>query len=79
MYGGLIKRMSQTLKEFKLWEGKAFNTKMEKVCPHPQSCFLQSGDHIGHSGRTVCRLIDCELIYKAARIDGQVPMLCFLS
>lgn len=27
----------------------------------------------------MCRLIDCELIYKAARVDGQVPMLFYLS
>lgn len=37
MYGGLVKRMSQTLKEFRLWEGKVFNTKMEKNILIPSS------------------------------------------
>lgn len=38
MYEGLAKRMIQTSKEFRLWEGKVFNPKMEKIYPHPQSC-----------------------------------------
>lgn len=37
MYMGLVKRTSQTLKEFRLWEGKVFNTKMEKKI-YPSSC-----------------------------------------
>lgn len=49
MYGGLVKRMSQTLKEFRLSEGNIFNTKMEKyikVSSSPVLLLLQSGDHV---------------------------------
>lgn len=37
---GLVQRMSQTLKEFRLWEGKVFNTKMGKKNRQPSSCCL---------------------------------------
>lgn len=49
MYGGLVKRMSQTLKEFRLSEGNIFNTKMEKyikVSSSPVLLLLHSGDHV---------------------------------
>lgn len=46
MNEGLAKRMSQTSKEFRLWEGKVFNTKMEKnTSSSPVLLLLQSGDH----------------------------------
>lgn len=80
MYGGLIKRMSQTLKEFRLWEGNIFHTKMgKKYILIPILRLLQSGDHclVTVKGEGV----DCytsERIYKAdAGMNAQEPMLHF--
>lgn len=80
MYGSLVKRVSQTLKELRLWEGEVFNTKMERNISSSLVLLLQSGDHC-----PVTRKGDCvdsytfEPIYKTvARMNGQEPVLCFI-